>query len=212
MKNNHPVVLIGMGGHARVLLEALRCSESSVLGYVNPAPVSLPDDSIQYLGNDEHFLSNSSPEDIRLVNGVGGVEVNVNRKEVFKRYKSIGYRFATVIHPSSVIARDVALREGSQVMAGVVIQPGSFIDSDAIINTRASIDHDCRIGKHVHLASGVTLSGHVCVGDGTHVGTGATVIQGIRIGAGSLISAGAVVICSFADNVKVAGVPACEMK
>ena len=43
--------------------------------------------------------------------------------------------------------------------------------------TRASVDHDCQIGKHAHIAQGVTLSGGVFVGDETLVGMGSSVIM-----------------------------------
>jgi len=36
----------------------------------------------------------------------------------------------------------------------------------------------CRIGSHVHVAPGATISGSISVGDGARVGTGAAVIQG----------------------------------
>jgi UDP-perosamine 4-acetyltransferase len=79
------------------------------------------------------------------------------------------------------------------------------------VNTSSSIDHDCRIGAHVHVAPGVTLSGGVEVGDGTHIGTGACVIQRIRIASHCFVAAGAVVVRDVAMNAKVAGVPAREL-
>jgi len=205
---NQPVVLIGMGGHARVLLEALRCASIPVSGYVNSAAIDSLDKSIRSLGDDDHFVSNSSPGEAFLVNGVGGVKFTTQRKSLFKRYKSLGYQFATVIHPQSVVARDVELGEGSQVMAGAVIQSGVKCGENVIVNTRAGVDHDCVIESHAHISIGSTLAASVCIGEGTHIGASATVIQGIHIGSECVVGAGAVVLSDVSTGDTVVGVPA----
>jgi UDP-perosamine 4-acetyltransferase len=159
------------------------------------------------LGGDD-VVSEFPPSEIQLVNGLGSVGLPVKRQQIFERFKGMGYRFATVIHPSAVLSSDVELGEGAQVIAGVVIQPGSRIGINSIINTSASVDHDCIIADHVHIAPGVTLSGGVKVGECSHIGTGATLIQGISIGSACLVAAGAVVTKDIADGAMVRGVPA----
>ncbi|MFC1671528.1 acetyltransferase [Planctomycetota bacterium] len=204
-----PVIVLGGGGHAKVLVEALVAQGTEILGVVDPCPelanaVIL---GVRVIGDDGKVLEHS-PEEISLVNGVGTTCVTGKRRELFEHFKSTGYRFATVRHPSSVVASDVNVAEGAQIMAGVVIQPGCEIGENSIVNTRVSVDHDCRIGAHVHLAPGVTLSGVVVVGDGSHVGTAAAVIQGIRIGRNCLVAAGAVVVGDVPDGASVVGIPA----
>jgi sugar O-acyltransferase (sialic acid O-acetyltransferase NeuD family) len=208
-----PVLVLGAGGHAKVLVDALLACGTQVLGLTDADAarhgslvLGLP-----VVGNDEAVLKHPAA-DILLVNGIGGVRGEALRREVFERFLRSGYGFATVVHPSAVLARAVGLGEGAQVMAGVIVQAGATIGRNAIINTRASVDHDCIVGDHVHIAPGVTLSGAVTVGDGAHVGTGASVIHSIRIGAGSVVAAGAVVIRDVPDGARVAGIPAKEMK
>jgi len=208
---NKPVVLIGMGGHARVLLEALYCSSVTVSGYVNPTKIDSPDHAIEYLGDDDDFIVNSSPSNVLLVNGMGGVKSTTKRENIYKRYKKAGYHFATVIHPHSIIAQDVVIGEGCQVMAGVVIQLGSRFGENIIINTRAGIDHDCVIGSHAHISINSTLAGSVHVGERVYVGASATVIQGVKIGLGSVVGAGAVVISDVDSGDTVVGVPALRL-
>lgn len=164
---------------------------------------------VPVIGDDEEVMK-YPVETICLVNGVGAVRVNPRRRQLFERFKSKGYQFANVVHPSAIIATDVVLSEGAQIMAGAVIQTGCHIGMNAVINTGSILDHDCHIGDHAHIAPGVTLSGGVRVGENTHVGTGATVIQGIKLGRSSLVAAGAVVIRDVPDGVTVAGVPAKE--
>lgn len=206
-----PVIILGAGGHAKVLIDALLSASAVIAGIVAP-DLTLAGTNIlgvPVLGGDD-VVNEYPPSEIQLVNGLGSVGLPVNRQQLFEKFKGMGYKFATVIHPSAVIASGVILGEGAQVMAGVVIQPGSHIGINSIINTRASVDHDCTIGDHVHIAPGVTMSGGVTVGTCSHIGTGATVIQGLSIGNGCLVAAGAVVTKYIADGTMVRGVPARE--
>lgn len=206
-----PVLLLGAGGHAKVLVEALLKAGELIAGIVDPDPklVGANIFGIPVLGGDS-VVSEFPSSEILLVNGLGSVGLLSKRQQLFERFKAMGYNFAIVVHPSAVIASDVGLGEGSQIMAGAVIQPGSCIGMNSIINTRASVDHDCTIYDHVHIAPGVTLSGGVAVGACSHIGTGATVIQGISINNGCLVAAGAVVTKDISDGAKVRGVPAQE--
>ena len=204
-----PLLVVGAGGHARVLIDALLAASAVIAGIVDPDPRLLGTTllGIRVLGGDE-VVDGFPAAEIALVNGVGSVGLPHLRRKIFQRFTAAGYRFATVIHPSAVIAADVELAAGAQIMAGAVIQTGSRIGFNAIVNTRASVDHDGSIGDHVHLAPGVTLSGSVSVGHASHLGTGATVIQGIRIGDGCLVGAGSLVLRDVPSGATVVGAPA----
>lgn len=206
-----PVIVLGAGGHARVLIDALQRAGIEISGAtdVDSGLVGKSLLGVTVIGGDD-AVEKYAPESIRLVNGLGSVRIDSARRRLFERFKGKGYQFAPVIHPSAVIAPDVVVSEGAQVMAGAVVQTGTRIGKNAIINTRAAVDHDCRIGEHAHIAPGATLSGEVEVGNGAHIGTGASIIQGIRLGRDCLVAAGAVVIGDVRDGAKVAGVPAKE--
>lgn len=204
-----PVIILGGGGHAKVLIDALLASSAVIAGVVDPNPklAGAKILGVRVLGGDD-IVNGFPPSEVQLANGLGSIGLPAKRQQIFERFKEMGYKFTTVIHPSAVIASDVVLGEGTQVMAGAVIQPGSRIGINSIINTRASVDHDCLIGDHTHIAPGVTLSGGVKVGTGSHIGTGATVIQGIVVGGQCLVAAGAVVVSNVAENTTVKGMPA----
>lgn len=206
-----PVIILGAGGHAKVLIDALLASSVVIVGIVDPDPALMGTTilGVSVLGGDD-VVDEYPPSEIQLVNGLGSVGLPVKRQQIFERFKSMSYYFATIVHPSAVVASNVVLGEGAQVMAGAVIQPDSRIGINSVINTRASVDHDCIIGDHVHIAPGVTLSGGAAVGAGSHIGTGATLIQGISIGRGCQVAAGAVVIRNIIEGTKVRGVPARE--
>jgi UDP-perosamine 4-acetyltransferase len=206
-----PVIVIGAGGHAKVLVDALLLSGVRILGLLDRDPAMAGRDvlGVPVLGGEDK-LSLHAPGQTLLVNAVGSVDSMQARKTVYDRLCGQGYGFAPVVHPQAVVSKFAVIQPGAQILAGAVVGPGAVIGENAIINTRASVDHDCRIGAHVHVAPGATLSGGVVVGESSHVGTGASVIQGIRIGRGCLVAAGAVVVRDVPDGAKVWGTPARE--
>ena len=203
------IVIIGAGGHGKVLAAALLRANIRVHGFLD-ADAALTGKSILGLPvlGDDVLLNDPQNAHWRLVNGIGSIGRPARRRELFERLKERGFVFQTVVDPTSIIGPEVELCEGSQVLAGAVIQPGAYIGRNSIVNSRASIDHDVTLGAHVHVAPGAVLSGNVIVGDEVHIGTGAAVKQGVRIGSGAIIGVGAAVIADVAQDSMVAGVPA----
>ena len=202
------VVILGAGGHARVLVSALETQYVCVSGCIAPiAPESPWPTRITYLGGDS-VLGQLVASKIILVNGVGSVRSTDQRRSVYERARALGFRFVTVRHAAACIDVYATIEQGAQVLAGAVVQTGVVIGENAIINTGALVDHDCQISAHVHIAPGSCLSGNVKVLCGAHVGTGATVIQGITIGERAIVGAGAVVTKDVPAGALVLGVPA----
>lgn len=210
---NKPVIIVGGGGHAKVLLDTLKSKNIEIIGITDPdgKKHNFMIEGIRVIGTDDE-LDNYSVNDVLLVNGLGSIKDTIKRRTVYESLKNKGFSFSDVIHQSAVIASSVRIEEGVQVMAGAVIQPGCVINENTIVNSSASIDHDCLIGKNVHIAPGVTLSGEVEVEDNVHVGAGVTIIQGVKIGQNSLIGAGSVVLKDIPANTKAVGVPAKVVK
>jgi sugar O-acyltransferase (sialic acid O-acetyltransferase NeuD family) len=201
------VLVIGAGGHAKVVISALRLMGKEIIGALD-ANAALHGTNIQgvsVLGGDE--MLEKYPEAL-LANGVGMIRPGGARAAIFGKFSEQGRKFITLIHPSAIIASDASFEEGAQIMAGAIIQPGVSIGTNSIVNTGAVIDHDCQIAAHCHIGPRVVLSGGVDIWGNSHVGTGATIIEGINIGKGALVAAGAVVVSDVADNTRVRGVPA----
>lgn len=211
MKTNidKPVIVIGAGGHAKVLIAALKRLGVRILGATDADAAKHGQTilDVPVLGGDE-ILAAHGLATVLLVNGLGTVDRTEARRAIHERLTARGFRFATVVDPLAHIAGPVEIGEGAQVLAGAVVQPGARLGVNCIVNTRAAIDHDCIIGAHAHIAPGATLSGSVRVGEGAHVGTGASVIHNVRIGAGAVVGAGAAVIRDIPDGAVAVGVPA----
>jgi sugar O-acyltransferase (sialic acid O-acetyltransferase NeuD family) len=193
------LVVLCAGGHARVVIEALRSRGA------RPTAVTDRDSTrvgsflggIPIIGSDEDILAMKA-DSVELANGLGNRASRsspglAGRRELFGRFAALGYAFPVISHLSAVIASDVSPGEGAQVMAGAIIQPGARIGRNVLVNTRAVVEHDCQIGDHCHIAPGAVLCGGVSVGEGTHVGAGAIILGGVNLGAGSVVAAGTVV-------------------
>jgi sugar O-acyltransferase (sialic acid O-acetyltransferase NeuD family) len=161
---------------------------------------------ISVLGNDDKILD-YSPQDVLLVNGLGSVKNTAARRKLYDTWKAKGYGFATIIHPRAILAPDLKLAEGVQVLAGAIVNTGTQIGENSI-NTGSILEHDCTVGSHVHIAPGSRIAGNVTIGNGSHIGIGSTIIQNLTIGENCLIAAGAVVVTSCQDNLVMMGVPA----
>lgn len=204
-----PVLVLGSGGHAKVVIECLRRGGWQIQGIVSPElPKGSAYSGYPVLGSDKEILEEQDPTACEVVNGVGSIGSQLRRRELFERYRSRGFYFPAIIHPAAVVPDETAIGDGTQIMAGVIIQPGVSIGENSLLNTRCCVDHDCVVGSHVHLAPGVTISGNVRIGNGVHVGTGATIIQGLNLASGCLVGAGAVVVRNVEAQRMVFGVPA----
>jgi sugar O-acyltransferase (sialic acid O-acetyltransferase NeuD family) len=207
-----PIIVLGAGGHAKVLIDALIALKAQILGATD-ADQNTHGNSIlgvPVLGGDDIIFEHDT-NSVVLVNGIGSTGVTPHRKEIYHRFLNAGYTFQTIVHPSAIIGTETDISDGVQILAGAIIQPGCRIGSNSIINFSACVDHDCRIGTNIHIAPGVGLSGGVTVGDDAFIGAGATVLQYLSIGSGALIAAGATVVSDVSAGGRVAGVPARDM-
>lgn len=205
MSTEQPVLILGSGGHAAVLLEALRAQGAVVRGFVAPSGEGSRLGDVPWLGDDDAL---SAFAGVEAVVGIGSTGDPSRRIDAHRRVLDAGIPLRTVIHPSAVIAETAAVGIGAQVLLGAVVAAGVQIGEGALVNSGAVVDHDCRLGAHSHVAPGAVLAGDVVVSDRAHVGLGARVIQGVTIGAGAIIGAGAVVVADVEAGTKVVGVPA----
>lgn len=197
-----PLVLIGAGGHARVLHALVLAAGRRFAAVCDPALAQRGDRFWNHLPvlESDAALEALPRDSVMLVNGIGKVVGSDIRRQVHDRLSKLGFRFATLVHPAAWVAPDAQLSDGVQIMAGAIIQPGCVLGEDCIVNTRASVDHDCIIESHVHIAPGATLCGTVEVAESAFIGAGAVVIQGRRIGSSAIVAAGATVARDLPPN------------
>lgn len=204
-----PIIIVGAGGHGRVLADALLLGGRTVLGFVD-ADARLHDTTVmglKVLGDDARLIAGDWPE-AELVNGIGGSPGGRVRRAAQDRLEAEGRRFTGVRHPSAVVSSFSVVDETAQVLARAVVQTGASVSAGCIVNTGAIIEHDCRLGAFTHCAPGSILCGAVRIGATCHIGAGAVVREGVSLGDGVVVGAGAVVVDDHAGPALLLGVPA----
>ena len=200
------VIVIGAGGHGKVVADIVRACGDSLLGFLDDgrnAGETLC--GIPVLGKIADYVNHPQAQ---FVIAIGGAAA---RRSIAQKLE--GVRWYTAIHPSAVISEmDTQIGEGTVVMAGAVINPCATVGRHCIVNTCASIDHDNRIGDFSHVSAGARLAGTVTLGENVWVGIGATVSNNLNLCDNCMIGAGAVVVRSITEEGTYVGVPARKIK
>lgn len=199
-------IVIGAGGHARVVMDALLLRERG-----DAEKLAFADDDASLHGRLMlgrpvlGAVSEVARSGMRFHVAVGA---NRTREMLYRRMLEAGAVPFAVIHPSACVSQHAALGEASFVAASAVLAPAASVGVGVIVNHGAVVDHDCIVGDFVHVAPGATLAGGVTIGRGVLVGAGANVLPGVAIGENAVIGAGAVVTADVPPAVKMTGVPA----
>lgn len=204
--NKKKLLLIGGGGHCRSVLDSvLELNTYSEIGIVDNTDCSCL--GVSVVGSDEDlpFLRDSGWSDAFIT--VGSIGDTTTRRRLFELVKGIGFGIPVIVDPSSVVARDVQILEGSYVGKRAVVNTGAHVGICSIINTGAIVEHDCVVSSYVHISPGAVICGHVTVGEDTHIGAGSVLRQSVSIGSRCMIGAGSVVVSNVKDNVKAYGNP-----
>lgn len=198
------IAIIGSGGHAKVIIDSIiKMGSFNIVGILD----DYKEQGEKALGYDVI----GKIEDINSRNYIDeyiiAVGDNYGRYKIFEKLISKEINYATVIHPSAIIANDVIINEGVVIMAGVVINSGTRIKKHAIINTGALIDHDNFIGEFASISPGVVTGGGVMVDDYSAICLGSNLRNGINVFERSVVGMGSVVIEDVFPNLLAFGNP-----
>lgn len=205
-------VIIGAGGHARVIYEILSYDQNiDVVAFVDnvtpPSPEKIM--GIPVYG-DHSVLPRLFEYGVKAA--IIGVGKNNIRKAYYEQIWNMGMKIINATHPAVHIARNVKIGNGVVIAAGATIATSVEIGNNVIVNTGAIIEHEDVLGSHVHIASGTVLAGRVKIKEGAFIGSGSIVKEYITIGRNAIIGAGSVVLEDIPDNAVAVGAPAKVIK
>jgi len=187
------LALVGAGGHAKVVLEAVRASHPGIA-------VRVLDQSTEHKS-----LLGIAVERMPAALS-GAVHIAIGDNAARERIGQSVSQLFTVIHPAAMISPSAHLEDGVFAAALCVIGPEARVGRGTIVNHGAIVDHDCNVGAWSHIAPNATLGGGVSVGRSVMVGAGASVLPGVRVGDRATVGAGAVVLADVAPGATVTGV------
>ncbi|TLY91403.1 MAG: hypothetical protein E6K40_15000 [Gammaproteobacteria bacterium] len=162
-----PILIIGAGGHAAVVADALLAAGERVLGFTNTdtARHDRVVCGLHVLG-DDRVLDAHTPDTLTLANGLGGVGSVAARLTMQQRLQARGWRFVDVRHPAALVSRFALVHDGAQLLAASVV--------------------DVAIGARSHIGAGAIVRQGIRLGEETVVGAGAVVVRDFA-GGGLLI-------------------------
>lgn len=206
------VVIIGAGGHGRVVLDILRAvGQYQPIGFIDANYAGMADKTIadlQVLG-DIKLLPRLRDQNIsRAIIAIGDNQTRLLMAQILLEQ---GFELVNAIHPASHLSSGITIGKNVVISAGAIVGTQTTLADSTIINTGAVVDHECQIGRGVHIAPAAALAGRVRVEEGAFVGLGARVIQTLTIGQYAIIGAGAAVLKDVPPRTTVVGVPAREL-
>lgn len=213
MSKQKQVVIIGAGGHSKVIADIILKSGDKIYGFLDDKlekdTIIANNKELKVIGdfNARFSLPVTHPE-LEFVIAIGD---NKKRKEIAEK-SAPTIKYYTAIHPKANIGIDVSIGEGTVIMANACINSSAQIGKHCIINTGAIIEHDNVLGDYVHISPNATLCGTVKVGELTHIGSGVTVKNNINITDNCIIGAGAAVVKNIEEKGIYVGVPTKLMK
>ncbi len=198
---NEPVIIIGAGGHGKVVADIVCRSRDRVVGFLDDNPnCGSSFSGFPVLGTTAEFTR--VPEASYII-AIGNARV---RERLAAKIQ--GIKWYTAVHPSAVISETgTTVGEGTVIMANVVINPGTTIGRHCIINSGAVVEHDNVIEDFVHVSVGAKLAGSVHIGRRSWIGIGASVSNNVVICEDCMIGAGGVVVRDIEKPGTYAGVP-----
>lgn len=188
---NNRLVIIGAGGHAKVIADiAVKIGYTDICFVDDTKTDGFMDFPVVGKSDDIYSLNDSKTD---FVIGIGSNKI---REKIAEEYD---VNYVSLIHPSAQIGLGVTIGKGTVVMAQAVVNSDATVGEHCIINSSAVVEHDNVIEDYVHLSPKVSLGGSVTVGRGTWIGIGSSVIHSVNICSDVMVGAGSVVLSDIKE-------------
>ncbi len=143
MEQSNRYLLLGNGGHARVVKDLVERRNARVV----------------HVFNDDTEYDACCEPGLPLLIAIGN---NAVRKKIVEKVK---HTMPVLIHPSAQVAADVIIGSGTIILANAVIQAGAKIGKHCLVNANVVIDHEAEVGDFVNIYPNVYIGGAATIRD-----------------------------------------------
>lgn len=215
MKN---LIILGAGGSGEDIVSIVKSINKinntwNILGFLDDNKKLLGKELCGYkvLGNIDEAINFSNAY---FISSIANPTNRIIRSFIYKKVKSLGGEFATLVHPSAILYENVELSEGTIVNALCVLGSNSKIKENVHLAYSCNVAHETIIGENSSFGTGVNLSSGVVIGKDCYIGAGVSVSHDIDIEENTLVSVGAAVVTDLKENTQRMwiGVPAISIK
>jgi len=210
MKKKQAIV-IGTGGHSRVVLSILNSLNTHNIFGILDLRVNKSGESIlgiPVIGSIDKIKEfDNNIFDIFLAIGDNSL-----RRLIFKKVKRYNFSFPNLVSKHAIVDVNSEIGEANIVCPRAFIGPSSIIGDNNIINTGAIIEHEACIKDHCHFSPLSIVAGRSCINNECFIGASATIIDKISISEKVVVGAGSTVIGDISKSGTYVGSPAKLLK
>lgn len=184
------LAIIGAGGHAKEVYSSLEKDPNFDFGNFAGFYTDVDNFNNQLFGHPVLNINGLNPKEHQVHIAVGDIPF---RTKISKKLLNKGFDFVTIVDPSSVLASNVVIGDGTFIAPSATINIDSRIGFCTIINTGSIISHDANIADYINISPGVILCGSVSIGSGSYIGAGTIIREKVKVESNVTIGMGSVV-------------------
>jgi sugar O-acyltransferase (sialic acid O-acetyltransferase NeuD family) len=218
VRSKHEIVIIGAGGFGAVAasvidsMNAVAVREKvgapwNLLGYVDGDPrkggTQHADRAV--LGTIEEVGHDFRDREVWFFCAIGD---NQARARLAQRAESLGWKPATLVHPSAIVDRTAEIGPGSCVAPAVVLSYKTRIGAHVVIDSHVSVGHDTTLMDFCEVFAGARINGNCHIGEYVVVGCNATLLPGSWVGDRAVVGANSLAHGTVEPDTTVFGIPA----
>lgn len=197
--------IIGAGGQSRVILDCAKILKYNVFGIID---INLKSSNKKEKINGIKVYPKNYIKSIKKNDAIFlAIGDNKLREKYFNKFKK-KYKLVNLVHPRSIISKQIQIGKGNYIGPGVIINSNVKIFNNTIINTGVVIEHECVIEDNSHIGPGVKLGGRCYVGKNVFIGIGSIIIDKIKIGEHTIVGAASLVLKNLLKKKIYYGIPA----
>lgn len=132
------------------------------------------------------IIEEYNPENDLIFIAIQWNNMNADRRNVYDKFKELGFKFANIISPSAIIHGTIT-GDNCWISDLAVIDTHSIIGSNVFIKTKAFIGNDCIIENHCFIGASSFIAGNCIIREQAFIGINATIFDSVIIGKKCLI-------------------------